>query len=228
MESLGYLVTVTGLMNGLNPCALGLMITFLGYLMVFGGKKKKDKSVLVLGGFYLFGVVLTYLLLGLVFYKLAYGLQRSVWVGLVKYVLGAALFFFGLMQIKEVVWPESMFKIEMPKKLSVWFGKLMKMINGPISILVGGLTAIMSAPCTLPVYVGTAMVLTRSGMAPLKTLVYFLYYNLLFVLPLIFVLVLVYKGKEVVEMKEFGHKSEKILRLIGGGLLLFLGWWVIR
>ena len=54
MESLGYLVTVTGLMNGLNPCALGLMITFLGYLMVFGGKKKKDKNILILGGFYLF------------------------------------------------------------------------------------------------------------------------------------------------------------------------------
>jgi cytochrome c biogenesis protein CcdA len=221
MESLGYLVTVTGLMNGLNPCALGLMVTFLGYLMVFSGKKKKDKNVLVLGGFYLFGVVMTYLLLGLVFYKLAYGLQRSVWVGVFRYVLGGLIFAFGLIQITGV-------QIKMPKKLSGWFFKLMKKVNGPMAVLVGSLTSVISAPCTLPVYVGTAMVLSRSGMAPIKTLVYFLYYNLLFVLPLLVVLVLVYKGKEVVEMKEWGHKSEKFLRVVGGALLLYLGWWVIR
>jgi cytochrome c biogenesis protein CcdA len=228
MESLGYLVTVTGLMNGLNPCALGLMITFLGYLMVFGGKKKKDKNILILGGLYLFGVVITYLLLGLVFYQLAYGLQRSVWVGLVKYVLAFLLFVFGLMQINEGLWPDSKFKIKTPKNLNVWFGRLMKKINGPVAILVGGLTAVISAPCTLPVYAGTAMVLARSGMVSVKILGYFVYYNLLFVLPLLTVLILVYKGREVVDMKEFGHRSEKFLRVVGGVLLLLLGWWMIE
>lgn len=228
MDSLGYLVTVTGLMNGLNPCALGLMMTFLGYLMVFGRKKKKDKSILILGGLYLFGVVLAYLLLGLVFYRLAYGLQRNVWVGLVKYVLAFMLFVLGLMQVGEGLWPDNKFKIKMPKKLSRWFVGLMKKINGPVAVLVGGLTAVMSAPCTLPVYAGTAMVLVRSGMTSVKIMLYFLYYNFLFVLPLLIVLVLVYKGREVIEMKEFGHRSEKFLRIVGGVLLLFLGWWMIR
>lgn len=228
MESLGYLVTVTGLMNGLNPCALGLMMTFLGYLMVFGGRKKKDKKILVLGVFYLFGVVMTYLLLGLVFYKLAYGLQRSAWVEIVRYVLAAMLFVFGLLQVKDGLWPGNKFRLEVPKKLSAWFFGLMKKINGPISVLVGSLTAIISAPCTLPVYAGTATVLARSGMVSFKILMYFVYYNFLFILPLLVVLVLVYMGKQVVEMKEWSHKSEKILRILGGVLLLFLGWWMIR
>lgn len=219
MESLGYLVTVTGLMNGLNPCALGLMMTFLGYLMVFGGKKKNDKNILVLGGLYLFGVIVTYLLLGLVFYNLAYVLQRSVWIGAVKYVLASIIFVFGLMQIFGVELP-------MPRKFSVWLEKLMKKINGPVSILVGGLTAIISAPCTLPVYVGTATVLAGSGMEPVKTLFYFIYYNLLFVLPLLVVLILVYKGKRVMEMKEWGHKNEKIMKIVGGIVLLFLSWFI--
>ncbi len=239
MNSLGYLVTVTGLMNGLNPCALGLMITFLGYLVVFSrdGKNYMDspkgdlrtrlrgndrnKDVLVLGGFYLFGVMVTYLLLGLVFYKLAHGLERNVWVGSVKYVLALALGVFGLMQIFGI-------ELMMPKKLSVWFGKLMKGVSGPVSVLVGGLMAVISAPCTLPVYVGTAMVLARSGMAPIETLAYFMYYNVLFVLPLLVVLVLVYKGREIVDMKEWGHKSEKGLKIVGGVLLLILGWWVVK
>ena len=220
MESLGYLVTVTGLMNGLNPCALGLMVTFLGYLVVFGGKKK-DRSMLTLGGLYLFGVVVTYLLLGLVFYNLAYGLQRSVWVGATKYVLAGIIFVFGLMQIFGK-------KIEMPKVLSGWSGKLMKKINGPVAVAVGGLMAVVSAPCTLPVYVGTAMVLSRSGVALVKVLFYFLYYNVLFVLPLVVVLFLIYKGKEVMEMKEWGHRNERWLRVAGGVLLLFLSWWMIR
>jgi cytochrome c biogenesis protein CcdA len=228
MESLGYLVTITGLMNGLNPCALGLMMTFLGYLMVFAptqgrvsDERRKNKNVLVLGGLYLFGVVITYLLLGLVFYQLAYGLQRNVWVGSVKYVLGGLIFIFGLVQITGV-------QISMPKKMSRWFLQLMKKINKPMAFLVGSLTSIISAPCTLPVYAGTAMVLARSGMGMTKTLIYFLYYNLLFVLPLLVVLVLVYKGKEVAEMKELGHRSERFLRILGGVLLLFLSWWMVR
>ena len=86
----------------------------------------------------------------------------------------------------------------------------------------------ISAPCTLPVYAGTAMVLARSGMVSVKILGYFVYYNLLFVLPLLTVLILVYKGREVVDMKEFGHRSEKFLRVVGGVLLLLLGWWMIE
>ena len=164
---------------------------------------------------------MTYLLLGLVFYNLAYGLQRSVWVGATKYVLAGIIFVFGLMQIFGK-------KIEMPKVLSGWSGKLMKKINGPVAVAVGGLMAVVSAPCTLPVYVGTAMVLSRSGVALVKVLFYFLYYNVLFVLPLVVVLFLIYKGKEVMEMKEWGHRNERWLRVAGGVLLLFLSWWMIR
>lgn len=221
MKSLGYLITVTGLMNGLNPCALGLMMTFLGYLVIFGGKRKKDKQILLLGGLYVFGVILTYLLLGVVFYRLAYSLQRSVWLRSVKYVLGGLIFAFGLMQITGI-------ELKMPNRLGVCFDKLMKKITGLMAVLVGGLTAVISAPCTLPVYVGMATVLVGSGLAPIKILVYFLYYNLLFALPLLAILWLVYKGKEIVEMKEWGHRNEKMLKFFGGMLLLFLGWWVIR
>lgn len=221
MESLGYLVTISGFMGGLNPCSLGLMMMFLGYLMIFGNKKKRSGEILVLGGFYLLGVVMTYLLLGLVFYRLAYGLQRSVWLGMVKYVLAIVIFGFGLLQIVGK-------KIEMPKKMSRWFSKLMKRVGKPAAVLTGGLTAIVSAPCTLPVYVGTAMVLAGSGMSQVRMALYFLYYNLLFVLPLAVILGLVYKGGELMEMKEWSHKNERVLRLLGGLALLFLAWWVIK
>jgi cytochrome c biogenesis protein CcdA len=224
----GYLVTVAGLTGGLNPCALGLMMTFLGYLMVFGGKKNGDRGVLAMGGLYLFGVVLMYVFLGLVFYRLAYDWQRSVVVDVVKYSLFGVLFAFGLIQISEGVWPKTRFKLEMPKMLSVWFGRLMKRMSGPISVLVGSLTTLIAAPCTLPGYVGMALVLTRSSMAPIRVLMYFLYYNLLIVLPSILVLVLVYKGKQITEMKEWGHRWERLLKILGGVMLLFLSWWVIK
>lgn len=30
------LVTIAGLADGINPCAIGMMVTLLGYLIIFG------------------------------------------------------------------------------------------------------------------------------------------------------------------------------------------------
>ena len=58
---------LAALTNGLNPCGIGMMITFLGYLLVFG-QSKKDKYFLVkLGVVYITAVFVTYLFIGLLF-----------------------------------------------------------------------------------------------------------------------------------------------------------------
>jgi len=76
-------ITTTALVNGLNPCGIGMMITFLGYLIVFGGvektKKQKikkskfgidlDSKILRQGLLYLLSVFVTYLFLGLFLQK---------------------------------------------------------------------------------------------------------------------------------------------------------------
>jgi cytochrome c biogenesis protein CcdA len=66
------ILTATALANGINPCGIGMMITFLGYLLVFGGRSKDKKWIYKIGFTYVLTVFVTYLLLGLVFYSAAF------------------------------------------------------------------------------------------------------------------------------------------------------------
>ncbi|HOX96497.1 MAG TPA: hypothetical protein PLI45_03910 [Candidatus Woesebacteria bacterium] len=219
-------LTIAALTNGLNPCGIGMMITFLGYLLMFGAKEKDKKWILKIGIVYVMSVFVTYLIMGLLFYGMAYYLQRWWLAGVFKYIVGAMLCLAGLVQIKDAFFPSLPIHLRMPMK---GFEKLIKMMakaSVEVTILIGILTTVFSSPCMLPLYVGTTAVIARSGLAMGGVLGYFLYYNLIFILPLIAILVIMVGGKRVVEMKEWEHKYTKWMRFLLGLILLAVGIWI--
>lgn len=221
------ILTVSALANGLNPCGIGMLITFLGYLMVFGNKKNKD-GVLVMGMVYLLSVFVTYLMLGLFFYGAAHYMQNWWLARVFKYVIGGVIVVAGLIQLKDAFWPESPLHLKMPMQGFVKINQLMGKMSVGMAAVVGFLTTVFSTPCMLPLYAGTAVVLARSGLGMGQILGYFTYYNAVFILPLMVVLVVMVMGKEVVEMKEWGHKNEKWMRLIMGGFMLVVGYMIVK
>ena len=106
--------------------------------------------------------------------------------------------------------------------------QLMSKVSIPMAAIVGVATTAFSTPCMLPLYVGTATVIARSGLPMVLVLAYFLYYNLIFILPLIVVMAVMIKGKEVVAMKEWEHKYGRFLRLILGVGLIIVAWLIVR
>jgi cytochrome c biogenesis protein CcdA len=163
-------LTLAALTNGLNPCGIGMMITFLGYLLVFGIKgktlenKKKNYQLLKVGAVYIVSVFSTYLVLGLLFYEIAFYMQRWLLAGFFKYLVGAAIIFAGLIQFKDVFWEELPLHLKMPKMGFEKINKLMAKTSIGVTVLVGVLTTIFSTPCMLPLYVGTTAVIARSGL----------------------------------------------------------------
>jgi len=75
-------------------------------------------------------------------------------------------------------------------------------------------------------YVGTTAVIARSGLGMAKVLGLFLYYNLIFILPLIVILLVMAGGRKVVDMKEWEHKNTKWLRFVLGIVLVGVGVWI--
>ena len=96
-----------------------------------------------------------------------------------------------------------------------------------VAALVGVAVTAFSTPCMLPLYVGTATVLAGSGLPMVLVLAYFLYYNLIFISPLIVILILMYRGEGVVAMKEREHKYGRWMRLIMGIVLVVVGYLII-
>lgn len=222
------LLTIAAITNGLNPCGIGLMITFLGYLLVFGKNGEKKNGVLKMGLVYILSVFVTYLLIGMVFYGAAYYLQRWWLVGYFKYLIGGAVLVAGLIQLKDVVWEDLPIHLKMPMLGFEKINKLMGKMSLPMAALVGFLTTVFSSPCMLPLYIGTATVLARSGLSMLAILGYFVYYNIIFTLPLSVVLLIMHKGKGVVSMKEWQHRNTKWLRLLLGMVMVAVAGLIMR
>jgi len=222
------ILTVTALTNGINPCGIGMLITFLGYLLVFGGKNKNKKWIYKIGFVYILSVFVTYLLLGLVFYGAAYYLQRWWLAGVFKYLIGGAILIAGLIQLKDVFWQESPIHLRMPKVGFEKINKLMAKTSVGVAALIGFLTTVFSTPCMMPLYLGTTAVIARSGLPMIKVLGLFLYYNLIFILPLIGILLAMGEGRQIVDMKEWEHKNTKWIRLVMGILLVFVGILIVR
>lgn len=217
------ILTATALANGINPCGIGMLITFLGYLLVFGGKGKEKGWLIKTGLIYIGTVFVTYLVLGLMFYQVAFYMQRWWLAGAFKQILGGVIVIAGLIQLKDVFWRDSPLHLRMPKVGFEKISKLMARTSVWVTILIGILTTVFSTPCMLPLYVGTTAVIARSGLPMISVLGYFLYYNLIFILPLIVILVSMVGGKQVVEMKEWEHKNTTWMRLLLGMALVVMG-----
>jgi cytochrome c biogenesis protein CcdA len=218
------LVTIAGLVDSLNPCAIGMIILLLGYLVVFAQKPKK---VLPLGLLYLAVVYFTYLGIGLFFYQAAQRFSLGPARLLFNKVLGGGLLAAGLINLKDSFFPQSPVHLEIPQKARPGLLKLVEKTSVLTTVVLAFLVTLLETPCSLPIYAGTATLLANSGLNKAAVLAYFLYYNLLFILPLLLIVFLFWQGVEVVKIKEWEHKFKGKGRLAMGLLLLAMGAWLL-
>lgn len=218
------LVTIAGLADGINPCAIGMMVMLLGYLLVFA---KKPGRIIVTGLVYIASVFVTYLIIGLGFYSVVSKYDFSGGARVLNVVVGSLLLAAGLIQLKDFLGIKKGPHLRIPTASKSKLMKLIERVSLPATVLLGILVTLLETPCSLPLYVGTATILAQSGMAFPLVVGYFLYYNFLFVFPLIVVLVIVWKGKELVDVKEWEHKAKKWMHLSLGLLLTLMGLWLL-
>lgn len=218
------LITAAGLIDGINPCAIGMILLLLGYIVVFA---RQPKKIIKLGGVYIFTVYLTYLAIGLLFYRSLEFVNFTPYRVLFDRILGTVLLLAGLINIKDFFFPGKGFSLEIPQKARPKLLRLVEKVSLPTTVILAILVTILETPCSLPIYVGTATILNHSRFSFPLVLAYFAYYNFLFILPLLVILFLVWRGREMVSFKEWEHRAKKWMRLVLGLLLVLMGVWLL-
>lgn len=230
-------VTLAGLMDGINPCAIGMLILLLGYLIVFA---KKPERVIKTGVLYIGTIYVTYFVLGLLFYESVASLDFLGVRFVVNRALGLLLLAAAIINIKDFFLYSytgkqgKLYKaldkvhLEIPQKSKNFLMRYVERVSYPGTVILAFFVTLVETPCSLPLYVGTATVLSKAGLSNLQVLLYFMYYNFLFVLPLIILLVLVWRGKKTVELSEWRHINTKWMKLGLGVLILFFSIWLLR
>ncbi len=223
LKNLSVVLTL-GLIDGINPCAIAVIVFLLGYLITFAGKRSR---LWITGIIYIVTTFVVYFVIGLVFVKSIEQLLGNQYYAVISLtlntVLGVILIFAGIINLKDFFWFGKGLFLGISKGAFPKIQKLAMVASYPLVALLAVMVTLFEAPCSLPLYLGTSKLIADSASSLATTAGYLSIYNLMFVVPLIVVLVIIGVTSNMVAVKEFEHRGKRWLKLIMGAILVMLG-----
>lgn len=217
-----WAITGAAVVDSINPCAIAVLLILLTALMVGANDKKKS----LLGGLlFTLSVYITYLLFGLGLIKI---ISLAGWADFIGKIVGVLAIIIGLANLKDFFYyGGGGFVMEIPRSWRPTLKKLLSSVTSPLgAFLIGFVVTMFELPCTGGPYFFVLGLLAESynwhQILPLL-----MYYNLVFVAPLLVIVLAVYFGiSSIKKAEEWKDKNIKVLHLIGGIIMLLLGIWV--
>jgi len=209
-------VVVAALADSINPCAFSVIIFLMLSLLAIGNKKRALKVGLT----YILTVYAVYLLAGL---GLLAALQQ--FIAFSRYIMYAAAglaIIAGLVNIKDFFWYGRGFTLAIPESKKPIMEKYIKYGSVPAAVVLGFLVALFELPCTGGFYLAI-LALLSSQTTFSNGLAYLVFYNIIFVLPLVIILLIVYRGVNPKKLEQLRTAKRQWLRLIMGLVLIALG-----
>ena len=214
--SLIPLVIITGLIDGLSPCVIAILIFFIAFLVSL---QKSFKRVLFLGLVYIFVVFLTYLTVGVGLFSgiMLFG-QHHFFAKLGSWFL----IIWGVVQIKDYFFPKLPFHLRMPKvsskKVKFWLEK-----STLLGVIIAAfLVGLCSVPCSAGIYTAITSFLA-SKTTYLTGFLYLLLYNLMVIVPLLILLLIAVNPITLGKIAKWRQKNERTEKLVMGLMMIALG-----
>lgn len=217
------LIVGASLIDGINPCAFGVLIFLLAYL---SRKFHSPERMLLHGIIYIFAVGLTYFVAGIILLPVIQSLRQvSIYA---YFVLAILIGLAGLVEIKDFFFPHRGFSLQIfpnaAERIKIYVKKISDKLSTAFAL--GVFVALVELPCTGAVYIAVLALMSASGLT-ISNLSFLILYNFIFVLPLVAILYLVYKGFSTKHFIAWQHAHSRLMRLIAGLVLIGLALWMV-
>ncbi len=145
--------------------------------------------------------------------------------------LGILAMILGALNVKDFfMYKKGSFATEMPLFMRPKVKRIIDKITSPAgAFVIGFIVTLFLLPCTMGPYIVASGLLSNLG--TLKAIPWLLYYNLIFVLPMLIIVFIIFFGfTRVEDVSGWKERNIRILHLIAGillflvGLALLLGW----
>ncbi len=221
MVSLPSFTFVLGLLDGINPCAMWVLMFLLTLLV----NTKSRKKMLLIGGIFVGTSSLVYFLFMTAWFNFFtfLGLRNIVTI-----ILGSVTIIIGLINIKDFFFFKKGVSMVIPDKAKPkLYSKARRIINAEhLGIAVGGTMAlalfvnIIELGCTIGLPAIYTRVLSLQQVSTASKYLHMALYNIYYVIPLGLIV-----GGFVITMgkRQLDEKHARVLKLISGGLMLGLG-----
>lgn len=220
--SLPAFTLAVGLVDGINPCAMWVLLVLLGIL----AHVRSTKRLLLVGGTFVVASGVVYFVFMTAWLSLfeLIGLSHTLTV-----VLGAALFGMGLVNLKELVWFKRGLSLTIPDKVKPKLYRKMRSVANAASVPAAflGVAALavfvnlIELACTLGLpAVFTRVLSLREELSSLTRVGYLVLYNIAYVVPLAVIVIVYALTLHRLTLTERGAKA---LKAVSGTLLVVFG-----
>lgn len=210
------LVAVSALIDAINPCAFSVLLLTIAFLFSIG---KLRNNILKIGGVYIAGVFLAYILIGLGLLQAFHLFNAPGFMGKIGALLIVLL---GLINIVNDLFPKFPLKLKIPSISHSKIATLMEKATIPTAFVLGLLVGVCEFPCTGGPYL-MVIGLLHDQATYITGAVYLLLYNLLFVLPLVVVLLIAGDNSVVDKVQQWRSSNMRHSRLIAGIVMVAIG-----
>lgn len=209
-------VLFAGLLDGINPCAISMLMVFFSFLFYSGEKKK----TLAMASLFILGIFLANFLFGLgvkTFYNLFAG-NTTIIIMLysIAILMCVAAISLNALDIINRTKGETA-KNQLPDRIkfklsSMMRGAIFSKVAIPAAFGVGFLIGVVELACTGQIYLPTLTYMIASDNERLQSVVLLLLYNLMFILPLIIVTIVAAIVKKPEEVKNTIMQKNHIIK----------------
>ena len=214
-KSILGLIIFNGLLAGIHPCTISVLLFFIAFLFTI---RRTKKDIFKVGGAYILGIFLAYLLIGLGVFK-ALTFSTPHFSAIVGAILVAIL---GLVNILSYFTNGKIkFSLGIPASVKPKLLELMHKSTVPAAFTVGIIVGICSFGCTAGIYISILSLLLLKTTYALG-FIYLILYNIMFILPLIIILIAASNKKIVEKLENMEAKEKHYLKLIAGIIMILL------
>jgi len=215
-----FLLISAAFADALNPCALAVLILLLSTVVAAKGRT----SALLSGFSFALAVFISYFLMGLGAYNAitAFSLPKYMSLG-----VGIFSILVALANLKDFFWYGKYFIMEVPMSWRPKMQMILRKVSNPIGAFGAGfVVSLFLVPCASGPYLGI-LGLLATKVNPTKTIALLFVYNFVFVLPMIIITLAMYFGSRMGKIEQWRQKNLKLLHLITGAVMLFVGGYLI-
>lgn len=210
------LVTIASLVDSINPCAFSILLLTIAFLFSIGKLRAK---ILKIGGVYILGIFVVYIMIGLGILQTLHFFNTPHFMAKVG---AALLLLLGLISIINEFFPSFPIKLRIPHNAHRTMATLMEKGSLPTAFLLGVFVGLCEFPCTGGPYL-LVLGLLHDHATFWNGLAYLVWYNIVFILPLVVILFAVSNKILLDKIQTWRKTNIRSMRLYGGIAMVILG-----
>src|SRR3989344_3081667 len=215
------LVSIAALIDSINPCAFSILLLTIAFLFSLGTFSRG--KMLEIGGAYIFGIFIAYLAIGFGILGTLHLFNTPHFMGKIGAFLLVGM---GVINLINYFFPNFPIKLQIPHAAHSKMADLMGKASIPAVFFLGALVGLCEFPCSGGPYL-MVLGLLHDAQTKLKGMGYLIWYNLLFVLPLVAALFVASEKAVLEKFQDWKRNNLNALRLWGGIIMVLFGIFIL-